>query len=72
MAFSKSLHTLTAIRQTAAALEKEWGVHPLIVLSCMGGEDEHWQFFDPRDVELDAEPMPYCIVTKDGAREFHP
>ena len=72
MAFSKSRHLLTTLRQTSAHLEKEWGVHPLIVLSCMGGEDEHWQFFDPRDVELDAEPMPYCIVTKDGAREFHP
>jgi len=68
-----SRHVLTAIRQTAGHLEKEWGMRPIIILACMGGQDEHWQFFDPRIIRsMDEEHMPFCTVDRNGKREFHP
>jgi hypothetical protein len=63
------------LRDSCVVLEAKWGVRPILTLSCVGGADEHWQFFHPdsirRAIQNSTELMPdYVLVA--GGLEGHP
>lgn len=64
---------LAALRQHVLDLQQEWGVHPILILSCPGGSDEHWQLWHPDDVGCeDRETMPHLVVLPTGEASRHP
>jgi hypothetical protein len=46
------------------------GLHPVCILACRGGADEHWQLFHPDALKQD-EPMPLFTIDKDGVGYEH-
>lgn len=48
-------------------------MHPVLILSCPEGADEHWQLWHPDDVNCtDREAMPHLVVLPTGEASRHP
>ena len=62
--------TLITLRDEIIRLETAWGIAPIIVLSCGGYTDEHWQIWHPADRVMDG--MPRYTWTDLGGLEPHP
>ena len=56
-----------AMRRIATNLEAEWGTRPFIIIACIGGTDEHIQFYHPSYLS-----MPAFIIDPKGVFEEHP
>jgi hypothetical protein len=55
------------MRRIATNLEAEWGTRPFIIIACIGGTDEHIQFYHPSYLS-----MPAFIIDPKGVFEEHP
>ncbi len=67
--------TLTILRTCIVILEQEWGKKPIIILSCAGGTDEHWQIWHPEDCLGDwpgTEGFPHIVIGLDNEIRKHP
>jgi hypothetical protein len=61
-----------AMHKKVRELDKEWGTAPILILSCAGAADEHWQIRHPKDMNGTFPVFPRFVVLQDGTVEPHP
>jgi hypothetical protein len=62
------------LRTTLAVLNKFWGVQPVVIVACLGYEDEHIQIWHPEDYTSPstAERAPTYVIPTDTTVLPHP